>query len=129
MWRRLTYNTMVVSDDIDRQLRALADPTRRSILARTMGREYPVSELAELYPMSFAAVQRHVAVLEAAGLVSKRAEHRHRFVRARPERLDEVQAALAVLRDAWRERVERMHDVLADDDAGEAGGAVGETAR
>lgn len=106
---------MLVSDHLDQQLRALADPTRRDIIARTLHREYAVSELADTYPMTFAAVQRHVAVLEAAGLVSKRAVHRHRFVSARPESLDDVQVALLGLRDEWRDRVERMHDVLARD--------------
>lgn len=107
------------------QLRALADPTRRDIVARTSRREHAVSELAEAYPMTFAAVQRHVAVLEAAGLVVKRAEHRHRYVRARPEALDGVQSALAALRDEWRDRVGRMHDVLDQDAAGGGGDADG----
>jgi DNA-binding transcriptional ArsR family regulator len=109
---------MVVSETLDRQFHALADPTRRDIVARTLHREYAVSELAEAYPMTFAAVQRHVAVLEDAGLVSKRAAHRHRFVRARPEAIDHLQAALHDLRDEWRDRVERMHDVLGRDDSG-----------
>jgi DNA-binding transcriptional ArsR family regulator len=99
---------------VDRRLRALADPTRRDIVARTMRREWAVSDLASEYPLTFAAVQRHVAVLEDAGLVVKRPVHRHRFVRARPEALDEVQEALGVLREQWHGRVERMHDVLAD---------------
>jgi DNA-binding transcriptional ArsR family regulator len=106
---------MVVSEIVDRRMRALADPTRRDIVARTMREECAVSELAAAYPMSFAAVQRHVAVLEDAGLVVKRAVHRHRFVRARPEAFDEVQAALTLLRDQWHDRVDRMHDVLADE--------------
>jgi DNA-binding transcriptional ArsR family regulator len=106
---------MVVSELVDQRLRALADPTRRDIVARTMRAECAVSDLAAAYPMTFAAVQRHVAVLEEAGLVAKRAVHRHRFVRARPEALDEVQAALAILRDEWHDRVERMHDALADE--------------
>lgn len=105
---------MFVSESLDRRLRALADPTRRDIVARTLHREYAVSELAGAYPMTFAAVQRHVAVLEEAGLVAKRAVHRHRFVRARPEALDEVDEALVRLRDEWRDRVARMHDVLDD---------------
>ena len=109
---------MVVSDEIDLRLRALADPTRRDIVARTMRRDHAVSDLAAGYPMTFAAVQRHVAVLEDAGLVVKRPAHRHRFVRARPEALDEVQEALTQLRSEWHERVERMHDVLADDSGG-----------
>ena len=106
---------MVVSEGIDRRLRALADPTRRDIVARTMRHECAVSDLASAYPITFAAVQRHVAVLEDAGLVVKRPVHRHRFVRACPDALDEVQAALGVLRDQWHERVERMHGVLADE--------------
>lgn len=110
---------MVVSDLLDRRLRALSDPTRRDIVARTLHREYAVSELAADYPMTFAAVQRHVAVLEDAGLVAKRAEHRHRYVCARAEALDEVQAELLVLRDLWRGRVERMHEVLHADHSSE----------
>jgi DNA-binding transcriptional ArsR family regulator len=106
---------MVVSE-LDRRLRALADPTRRDILARTMREEHAVSDLADAYPITFAAVQRHVAVLEEAGLVVKRPAHRHRLVRARPDALDEVQAALSVLRDQWLDRVERMHDLLDDED-------------
>jgi DNA-binding transcriptional ArsR family regulator len=80
-----------------------------------MQREWAVSDLAAAYPMTFAAVQRHVAVLEDAGLVLKRPVHRHRFVRARPDALDEVLAALSTLREQWHGRVERMHDVLADE--------------
>jgi DNA-binding transcriptional ArsR family regulator len=112
---------MLVSEPLDLRLRALADPTRRDIVARTLRREHAVSELAEVYPMTFAAVQRHVAVLETAGLVTKRAEHRHRYVRARPEALDDVSDALLTLRDEWQDRVGRMHDVLASDEPGEEG--------
>lgn len=105
---------MVVSGAIDQRLRALADPTRRDILARTLRSEEAISDLAAAYPMTFAAVQRHVAVLEQAGLVTKRAVHRHRYVRALPHALEEVQVALTSLRNQWHERVERMHDVLSD---------------
>lgn len=80
-----------------------------------MRKECSVGDLAAAYPMTFAAVQRHIAVLEDAGLVVKRAVHRHRLVRACPESLDEVQLALSVLREQWHERVERMHDVLANE--------------
>lgn len=110
---------MLVSDDLmGRRLRALADPTRRDIVARTMRSECAISDLAAAYPMTFAAVQRHVAVLEEVGLVAKRHAHRHRFVRASPDALDEVHEALAALRGEWHERVERMHDVLADETGG-----------
>ena len=111
----MVVSETVVPDAVDRRLRALADPTRRDIVARTLRSESTVSDLAAAYPMSFAAVQRHVAVLEDAGLVVKRPVHRRRFGRARPEALDEVQTALAALRAEWHERVERMHDVLADE--------------
>lgn len=76
--------------------------------------ECSIGDLAANYPMTFAAVQRHVAVLEDAGLVVKRADHRHRYVRARPEAIDEVGTALDQIRTSWVDRVERMHDVLGD---------------
>jgi len=103
---------MTSSDLLDRGFAALSDPTRRDILARTMEREYAVSELAAHYPVTFAAIQRHVAVLEAAGLVSKRAVHRHRYVRATPNALDDLGIALMALRDQWVDRVTRMHEVI-----------------
>jgi DNA-binding transcriptional ArsR family regulator len=108
---------MVVSetDVLDLRLRALADPTRRDIVARTMHGERAVSDLAAAYPMTFSAVQCHVAVLEQAGLVTKRSDHRHRYVRACPEALDHVQDGLQALRAQWHERVERMHDVFAEE--------------
>ena len=111
---------MVVSElsELDRRFRALADPTRRDIVARTMRDECAVSDLAAAYPLSVAAVQRPVAVLEAAGLVTTRAAPRHRFVRARPDSLDEVRDALAVIAAQWHDRVERMHAVLEDEPGG-----------
>src|SRR5689334_6780353 len=78
------YNQMVVYEsdqpNVDRVFHALADATRRDILARTLAGERSISALAELYPMSFAAVQKHVAVLEEAALVSKRRVGRERLV-------------------------------------------------
>lgn len=117
---------MIVSESdaatVDRRFRALADPTRRDVLARTMGREHSVTELAEAYTISFAAVQRHIAVLEEAGLVTKRPVHRHRYVRARPEAVIDLAAALRDLAALWSDRVERMHDVLDDDNEEAADG-------
>lgn len=81
-----------------------------------MAREHSVTELAERYEMSYAAVQRHVAVLEAAGLVMKRPVHRHRYVRARPDTVDDLAEALRGLAALWRNRVGRMHDVLDQDE-------------
>ena len=110
-------------DDLDQKFHALADPTRRDILVRTLEREHSVSELAERYPMSFAAVQKHVAVLEKASLVTKRAHHRHRFVRGDHAAIDVVNRALDDLEAVWRARLDRFEQVLADE-ADEAGGAA-----
>ncbi|MDQ1129908.1 DNA-binding transcriptional ArsR family regulator [Microbacterium sp. SORGH_AS 888] len=72
----------LTDDELDRLFHALAASTRRDILRRTIVAEQSVSALAADYDMSFAAVQKHVAVLEAAGLIVKRAEGRERLVRA-----------------------------------------------
>src|ERR1700742_1408942 len=76
--------------DPDRVFHALADATRRDILARTLSGEHTVSALAEAYPMSFAAVQKHVAVLEDARLISKRRRGRERLVAANVETIRET---------------------------------------
>ncbi|MCB9687805.1 MAG: winged helix-turn-helix transcriptional regulator [Alphaproteobacteria bacterium] len=99
-------------DELDRLFRALADATRRDILRRTLVGEASVSELAGAYEMSFAAVQKHVAVLEAAGLVTKTASGRERIVRADPERIARAREALARLEDLWRYRLDRLDDLL-----------------
>jgi DNA-binding transcriptional ArsR family regulator len=114
----LTCNSMVVRrfepDEVDRVFTALADPTRRDILARVLTQTASVSTLAERYEMSFAAVQRHVAVLERAGLVSKQPSGRERLVRGE---VDTVRAAARLLdqyEDIWRGRLGRLGDLLAD---------------
>jgi DNA-binding transcriptional ArsR family regulator len=89
---------------LDRVFRALADPSRRDILRRTMSAPASVSELAASYEMSFAAVQKHVAVLEAAGLIRKTAQGRERLVRADPVQLARARAVLAELEMLWHAR-------------------------
>ncbi|BET47247.1 MULTISPECIES: ArsR/SmtB family transcription factor [Streptomyces] len=106
----------------DRLFQALADLTRRDILRRCARDELSVSRLAEAYPMSFAAVQKHVAVLERAGLVVKERRGREQLVRTDPGALGRARRALDELEAAWRGRVERMSDLLA-----EAPGAESET--
>ncbi len=92
---------MELSDErIDRVFHALAAATRRDILRRTIEREHSVSALAREYDMSFAAVQKHVAVLEEAGLIVKRAEGRERLVRADPDMIARARVLLAPLRRA-----------------------------
>jgi DNA-binding transcriptional ArsR family regulator len=115
----LIYNQMVVdyleTSKADDVFHALADPTRRDILRRAGGDASSVSRLADAYPMSFAAVQKHVAVLERAGLVTKRRRGRERLVEVAPAGLAEARRALDDLEDVWRGRVERMSEMLASD--------------
>jgi len=99
--------------EIDRVFHALATATRRDILRRTIEREQSVSELAGDYEMSFAAVQKHVAVLEEARLIVKRAEGRERLVRANPEMIARARALLARYEELWRARIARLDDLLA----------------
>ena len=100
--------------EIDRVFHALATATRRDILRRTIAEEQSVSALAGDYDMSFAAVQKHVAVLEAAGLIIKRAEGRERLVRANPEMIARARALLARYEELWRSRIARLDDLLAE---------------
>jgi DNA-binding transcriptional ArsR family regulator len=73
-----------------------------------------VSQLAEVYPMSFAAVQKHVAVLERAGLVTKARRGREQLVRTDPDAVRRARQALDDLEAVWRGRVERMTGLLAE---------------
>ncbi|CAN5715293.1 metalloregulator ArsR/SmtB family transcription factor [soil metagenome] len=100
--------------ELDRLFRALADGTRRDIVARVMnGEEASVSTLASRYDMSFAGVQKHVAVLEDAGLVTKRRQGRERIVRGNPERLARARELLARLEGLWKARFDQLDDVIA----------------
>lgn len=100
--------------EVDRMFRALADATRRDILRRTLVGEASVSELADAYDMSFAAVQKHVAVLTDAGLVAKHPRGRERIVRAQPDQLARARTLLTRLEALWRDRFGQLDDVLAD---------------
>jgi DNA-binding transcriptional ArsR family regulator len=97
---------------LDRIFRALADRTRRDIVRRTLLGEVSVSGLAADYAMSFAAVQKHVAVLEKAGLVRKASVGRERLVRAAPDQITRARACLEQLEDVWRHRLDALDAVL-----------------
>ena len=101
-------------EEVDRLFRALADATRRDIVRRTLVGEASVSVLAAEYEMSFAAVQKHVAVLEAAGLVSKEARGRERIVRGDPDQIARARELLVRLEQLWRARFAQLDVVLAD---------------
>ena len=98
---------------VDHLFHALADATRRDILRRCVPGELSVSRLATAYPMSFSAVQKHVVVLERAGLVSKQRRGREQLVRTEPDAVRRAQQALDQLETAWRGRVHRMSRLLA----------------
>ncbi len=98
--------------DLNRVFRALADTTRRDILRRTVRGEVSISRLADDYSMSFAAVQKHVSVLEAAGLVAKTSAGRERLVRALPDRLALVRSCLQQLEALWVHRLDQLDAVL-----------------
>jgi DNA-binding transcriptional ArsR family regulator len=112
------YNFMVVrlhNEGLNQLFRALGDTTRRDILRRTLLQEVSVSGLADEYAMSFAAVQKHVAVLERAGLVTKKIEGRERFVRAAPESLARARQCLEALEELWRHRLNALDSLFQEE--------------
>jgi DNA-binding transcriptional ArsR family regulator len=100
--------------DFNRVFRALADGTRRDIVRRAIVGEEGVAELAEHYPMSFAAVQKHVAILERAGLVSKVRVGRRKVVRTNVEGLRRARRLLDRYEELWRGRLDRMAALVTD---------------
>jgi DNA-binding transcriptional ArsR family regulator len=108
----------MIEDDVDRAdalFHALADRTRRDILRRVLAGEHSVSALAQNYAMTFAAVQKHVAVLERAGLVTKRRRGRQQLASGEVEAVRTVAALLSELEHIWRGRVGRIDALLAAD--------------
>ena len=99
----------------DAMFSALADRTRRDILRRVLAGEHSISALAARYDMSFAAVQKHVAVLERAGLLTKRREGRQQLATGDVEAVRSVTSMLAELEDIWRGRIDRIDTFLQGD--------------
>jgi DNA-binding transcriptional ArsR family regulator len=96
----------------DHVFAALADATRRDIVLRALSGTEGVAELASHYPMSFAAVQKHVAVLERAGLVTKERTGRRKVVRTNIEGLRLARGLLDQYEAIWRGRIDRMTDLI-----------------
>ena len=120
----IIYNQMVVDladERADRMFHALADATRRDIVRRTLEAAHSVSALARHYPMSFAAVQKHVAVLERAGLVTKQRHGREQLIRGAVQTIHEASRLLEQLEVVWRNRIDRIGDLLADESNGRTG--------
>jgi DNA-binding transcriptional ArsR family regulator len=104
----------IAPPDFDRMFGALADHTRRDIVRRAIDGEEGVAELASHYPMSFAAVQKHVAILERAGLVTKQRTGRRKVVRTNLEGLRIARRLLDQYEELWRGRINRMSELVND---------------
>jgi DNA-binding transcriptional ArsR family regulator len=104
----------VLPPDFDRMFGALADATRRDIVRRAINAEEGVAELASHYPMSFAAVQKHVAILERAGLVNKVRIGRRKVVRTNLEGLRMARRLLDQYEELWRGRMDRITALIAE---------------
>ncbi len=103
----------MATDSLSLTFAALADPTRRAVLARLATGEATVKELAEPFPISLQAVSSHLKVLEAAGLVSKGRDAQYRPCHFEPKPLDEVTTWIEENRQIWTERFDQLDDHLA----------------
>src|SRR2546428_9955467 len=112
----MVVSVQITPLDFDPVFAALADHTRRDIVRRRIGAEEGVLELASHYPMSFAAVQKHVAVLERAGLITKHRTGRRRVVRTNLEALLVARRLLDQYEELWRARVDRLNELIAETD-------------
>jgi DNA-binding transcriptional ArsR family regulator len=114
------YNHMVADqlsrDEADRLFHALADATRRDILAHAIRHEQSVSALARRYEMSLAAVQKHVAVLERAALISKERRGREQIVHSNPSTLRRATELLGAFEQLWIQRATNIADLLAGEE-------------
>jgi DNA-binding transcriptional ArsR family regulator len=113
--------------EIDLVLHALSDATRRDLLRRAADGGSSVSSLARNYSVSFAAIQKHVAVLERAGLVSKTKRGREQLVQTEPDAVAGARQVLDDLEELWRGRIERMGAVLREEDPKPNGSEISET--
>lgn len=113
MYNHLVMAPATLSDeDLDRVFGALADPTRRAILARLTQGDAGVLEVAGPFPMSQPAVTKHLRVLERAGLISRRRSARHRLCRLEPARLKQLSDWVGSYREFWEESFDRLDELL-----------------
>jgi len=98
--------------ELDRAFTALADPTRRAILARLSSGEAGVLEIAGPFPMSQPAISKHLKVLEAAGLVSRRRQARQRLCKLEPDRLRQLSEWVGGYREFWEQSLDRLDQYL-----------------
>src|SRR2546428_6161234 len=110
----MVVSVQIAPPDFDRVFAALAHHTRRDMVRRAISAEEGTLELASHYPVSFAAVQKHVAVLERAGLITKQRIGRRRVVRTNLEALLVARRLLDQYEELWRARVRRMNRLIAE---------------
>ncbi|BBY33620.1 transcriptional regulator [Mycolicibacter minnesotensis] len=110
---------MITLDDdtVDALFHALADRTRRDIMRRVLAGEHSVSELAVKYEMSFAAVQKHVAVLEKSGLLTKRRSGREQLASGDVAAVRSVASMLTELEQVWRGRIARIDELISSQES------------
>jgi len=104
----------IAPPDYDRMFGALADATRRDIVRRAIEGDEGVAELADHYPMSFAAVQKHIAILERAHLITKERIGRRKVVRTNLEGLLVARSLLDRYQELWQGRIDRMAELVTD---------------
>ena len=110
----MVVTVQIAPPDFDRVFAALADHTLRASVRRAISAEEGVLDLAGHYPMSFAAVQKHVAVLERAGLITKERIGRRKVVRTNLEALLIARRLLDQFEELWRTRIDRMESVITE---------------
>src|SRR5205814_10248904 len=110
----MVVSVQIAPPDFDRMFGALADHTRRDIVRRAIDADEGIVELARHYPMSFAAVQKHIAILERAGLVTKQRIGRRKIVRTDLERLRIVRRLLDQYEELSRGRIDRMSQLISE---------------
>jgi DNA-binding transcriptional ArsR family regulator len=102
----------MVEQSLDRVYRALGDPTRRGLLTALRHGDARITDLAEPLPISFAAVARHIAALEHAGLISRDVRGREHWLSLRPEGLRDAAAWIAEQQAVWSARADALADLL-----------------
>ncbi|MDO8733191.1 MAG: helix-turn-helix domain-containing protein [Actinomycetota bacterium] len=105
---------MLSDREVDRLFHALADATRRDIVRRVMREDCSISQLAQSYSMSMTAVQKHVIVLEGAGLIAKIRQGREQRIVGNPDAVKSAQGLLDSYEQIWRDRFKRMDELLAE---------------
>lgn len=114
MYNHVVMNTALSDPDLDAVFLALADPTRRAIVARLTRGDAGVMELAGPFSMSQPAVSKHLRVLERAGLISRHRDGQRRPCRLQPQRLRELSDWVGSYREFWEESFQRLDAYLDD---------------